>query len=111
MTPNTVAKCRISQYLSNRLGRFNFTFGFVRGSEGVVRVVVNMDNVASNELSNLIRLRIVLEVHFTCAVRLVHDITILIKHVQLTLDYVYDSWAMVVCGDRHADGKLTESCH
>ena len=67
-----MAKCRISQYLSNRLGQIVFTFGFVRSSEGVVRVVVNMDYVASNELGNLVRLGIVLEAHFTYAVQSVH---------------------------------------
>ena len=111
MAPNTVAKCRISQYLSNRLGQFNFTFGFVRGSEGVVRRVVNMEYIASDEFGNLVRLRIVREVHFTYAVQLVHHITIIFKHVQLTLNDVYHSWAMVVCGDRHASGKLCHSCH
>ena len=49
--------------------------------------------------------------HFTYAVQpeLVQHITILSKHVQLTLDDVYDSWARVVCGDGRAGGKLTDS--
>jgi len=66
-------------------------FGFVRSSEGEVSVVVDMDYVASDELGNFVRLGIVLEVHFA-------------------LDDVCNSWARVVCGDGHADGKLTDSC-
>ena len=44
---------------------FYFTFGFVRRNEGVVRAVVNMDYVASDELGNHVRLGFVLDVHFT----------------------------------------------
>ena len=55
--------------ISNRLRQFNLTFGFVRRSEGVVRLVVNMEYVASEELGNLVRLGIVLEVHFTYAIQ------------------------------------------
>ena len=76
-----------------------------------MRFVVDMEYVASDKLGNLIRLGIVPEVHFTYAVQLVHHINILFKHVQLTLDDVCDSWARVVCGDRHASGKLSDSCH
>ena len=62
-------KCRMShwQHLSNI--QFIFTFGFVRSSEGVVRALVNMDYVASDELGNLVRLGIVLEMYFTYAVQ------------------------------------------
>ena len=52
----------------------------VWSSEGVVRAVVDMEYVASDELGNLVRLGIVLEVYFTYAVRLVqHIITILLS--------------------------------
>ena len=46
----------------------------VWSSEGVVRAVVDMEYVASDELGNLVRLGIVLEVYFTYAVRLVQHI-------------------------------------
>ena len=74
-----------------------------------MRFVVDMEYVASEELDNLVRLGIVLEVHFTYAVRLFQHITILFKHVKLTLDDVYGSWARVVCWDGYAGGKLTDS--
>ena len=48
---------------------FLFTFGFVGSGEGVIRVVFDMEYIASEELDNLVRLRIVLEVHFTYVVR------------------------------------------
>jgi hypothetical protein len=75
-----------------------------------VRALVDMEYVSSDELSNLIRLGIVLEVHFTYRVQLVQHITILLN-VQRTLDDVYDSWTMVVRGDWHAGGKIGHSCH
>ena len=68
-----------------------------------------MDYVASDELADLVRLGIVPEVHFTYAAQLVQHITILFKHVKLTLDDVYGSWARVVCWDGHAGGKLSDS--
>ena len=73
-----MAKCRISIYQKRNLNDFIFTFGFVRRNEGVVRVVVNRNYVASNELGNLVRLGFVLDVHFTYAVRSVQHITILL---------------------------------
>ena len=106
-----MGKCRISQYLSNRLGQIIFTFGFARTSEGVVRFVVDMDYVASDDLANLFRLGIVHEVHFTYAVQLVQHITILLSMFGLTLDDVCDSWARVVCGDRRAGVNLQYSSH
>ena len=45
-----------------------FTFGFVRGKEGVARVVFDMDYVASEKLGNLVRLGFVPDVHFTYVV-------------------------------------------
>ena len=74
-----MTKCRISIYQIANLNDIIFTFGFVRGSEGVVRAVFDMDYIASDELGNLVGLRIVFEVHFTYAVpdrRLVQHITI-----------------------------------
>ena len=68
-----------------------------------------MDYVASEELGNLVRLGIVREVHFTYAAQLVQHITILFKHVKLTLDDVCDSRSRVMCWDGHAYGKLTDS--
>ena len=69
-----------SQYLSNILLKgFIFTFGFARSSQGVVRAMFDMDHIASDELGNLVRFGIVLEVHFTYAVLLVQQITILLK--------------------------------
>ena len=67
-----------NQYLSNRYDII-FTFSSARGSEGVVRAVVDMDYVASDELGNLVGLRIVFKVHVTYAVpdrRLVQHMTI-----------------------------------
>ena len=54
------------QYLSNI--QFIFTFGFARSSERVVRALIDMEYVASDQLGNLVRLRIVREVDFTYAV-------------------------------------------
>ena len=76
-----------------------------------MRAVVDMEYVASEELGDLFRLGIVLEVHFTYAVRSVQHITILLlKHVQHTLDDVRNSWAWVVCGDGRPGAKLADSC-
>ena len=80
----------------------------VWSSEGVVRAVVDMEYVASDELGNLVRLGIVLEVHFTYAVRLVQHVSS--KHVQRTLNDVCDSRTRVVSGDGHTNGKFTDSC-
>ena len=46
-----------------------FTFGFVRGKEGVARVVFDMDYVASKKLGNLVRLGFVPDMYFTYIVR------------------------------------------
>ena len=75
--------------------------------------VVDMDYVASDELADLVRLGIVPEVHFTYAVQLlvVQHITLLFKHVRLTLDDVCDRWTRVVYGDRSAGSNLTDSSH
>ena len=90
-----------------------FTFGFVRSSEDAVRPFVEMNYVAGDNLDNFVRLRFVLEVHFTYAVQLlvIRHITLLFKHVRLTLDDVCDRWTRVVYGDRSAGGNLTDSSH
>ena len=62
-------KCRISIYQIGNLNDFFFTFGFVRSSERVVRAVIDMEYVASDNLGNLVRIRIVRVVHFTYANR------------------------------------------
>ena len=69
---------------------------------------VDMDYIASDELGNFVRLRFFLDVQYTYVVRSVQYTS---KHVQRTLDYVQDRWAMVVYGDGLADGKLSDSCH
>ena len=63
------------------LNDFIFTFGFVRRTENVLRAVLNMDNVASEELGNLARFGFVREMNFTYVVRSVQHITKLLKHV------------------------------
>ena len=60
-----------------------FTFGTGWSSEGVVRAVVDMEHIASDELGNLVRLGIVLEVHFAYEVQLVQHITILLNMFNL----------------------------
>ena len=55
-----------------------FTFGTGWTSEGVVRAMVDMEYIASDELGNIVRLGIVLEVHFTYEVRSVQHTTILL---------------------------------
>ena len=75
-----------------------------------MRAVVNMDYVASEELGNLARLGFVRDVEFTYIGRSVQHITILLKHVQRTLDDVTDSWARVLCGDGLPGVNFTESC-
>ena len=69
-----------------------------------------MDYVASEELGNLARFGFIREMDFTYVVRSVQYITILLKHVQRTIDDVPDSWARVLCGDGLAGVKLSESC-
>ena len=76
-TPNTVANCRISILLDRN--DFIFTFRFVRRREGDLRVGLDVDYVASDELGNLVRLGIVRAVHFTYAIRSVQHITILLN--------------------------------
>ena len=66
-TPITVAKVS-NESLASYI-QFIFMFGLIRSSEGVVRAFVNMDYVASDELGNLVRLGIVLEMYFTYAVQ------------------------------------------
>ena len=107
----TKCRIRVSIYQIGNFDDFTFTFRFVRRNEGVVRAVVNMDYVTSNELGNLVRLEFVLEVQFTYVVRSVQHITILLQHVQRTLHDVQDSWARVVCGDGLAGANLSNSCH
>ena len=106
-------KCRIrvSIYQIGNLNDFIYTFRFVRRNEGVVRAVVDMDYVTGDKLGNLVRLGFVLEVQFTYVVRSVQHITILLQHVQRTLDDVQDSWARVVCGDGLAGANLSDGCH
>jgi hypothetical protein len=65
--------------ITDNLNDFIFTFGFVRSSEGVVSVVVDMDDVAGEELGNFVWLGIVLEVHFAYAVQSIQHITILLN--------------------------------
>ena len=52
-----------------KLNNFMFTFDFVRGKEGVARVVFDMDYVASKKLGNLVRLGFVPDMYFTYIVR------------------------------------------
>ena len=56
-----------------------FTFRFVRSSERVVRVVIDMDYVASDKLGNLVGVGIVLYVQFTYAIRSNEHITTLLN--------------------------------
>ena len=67
-----------NQYQIGNLNDFIFTFGFVRRNEGVARLVVDMDYVASEKLGNLVRLGFVPDVHFTYVVRSVQHIAILL---------------------------------
>ena len=83
-----------------------FTFGFVRSSEDAVRPFVEMDYVAGDNLDNFVRLRFVLEVHFTYAVLVSSTYYRTSKHVQRTLDDVQDSCGMVVSGDGPAGANL-----
>ena len=69
----------VSIYQIHSLYGFDFTFGFGRSRERVVRAVIDMKYVASNKLGNLVRLRIVREVQFTYAVRFIKHITIFIN--------------------------------
>ena len=70
-----LAKC---QYLTKHT-IYIFTFGFARSSERVVRAVIDMEYIASDKLGDLVRLRVVREVHFTYAVRLVQHVSILLN--------------------------------
>jgi len=65
-------------------------FGVARGSPGVGRALFNVDYIASDELGDLARLGIVLQMDFT-------------------LDDVEDGWARVVHGNRLANANLCES--
>jgi hypothetical protein len=77
VTPKTEANCRVSIYQIDNLNDFIFTFGFIRRRKGDVRVRLDVDYVASDDLGNLARLGIVREVHFAYAIRSVQHITIL----------------------------------
>lgn len=108
----TLAKCRISIYhwQIDNLNDFKFNFGFVRrGVLSVVRAMVNMEYVASNELGNLVRLGIVLEVRFTYVVQSVQYITILLNMFNIP-SMTYTTAGPVVCGDGLAGDNLTDSC-
>ena len=105
-----MAKCQISIYQIGNLNEFILTFGIVRRSESEVRVLVDMDYVASEEFGNLVRLGFILDVNFTYVVRSVQQNYNISKHVQRTLDDVPDSWASIVCGDGMADSNLTDNC-
>ena len=69
----------VSIYPIDNLNGFILTFGFVRSSERIVRALIDMDYVASNKLGNLVGLGIILEVHFTYAVRLAKHVSILLN--------------------------------
>ena len=69
-----------------------------------------MDYVASDELGNLVRLRLVLDVQFPYVVRSVQHTTMLLTCSQRTLDDIPDSWARVVCGDGLAGVNDSDSC-
>jgi hypothetical protein len=103
-----MAKCRISIYQIGNLNNLIFTFGFVRRKEGVARVLVDVDYVASYKLGNLVRLGFVLDVHFTYVVRSVSTNDNTSEHVQRTLNDVSDSWAKVVSGDGLAGVNLSD---
>ena len=60
---------------------FKFTFGFVRGKEGVARVLVKMNYVASEKLDNLVGLGFVPDVQFTYVVRLVQRISTKLRNM------------------------------
>ena len=86
-----------------------FTFAFGWSTEDDSRLVVQMDNVTSDDLGNLSRLGFVLEVHFTCSpVSSIYYQTS--KHVRPTLDEVPDGRAMIVCGDGLASINFNDDC-
>ena len=90
----------LNQYLSNRqFKRFHFTFGVSWSREDVVRAVVDMEYVTSNELGRF-TMGFVLDVYFTYVV----------GSVQRTRDDVPDSWTRVMCGDGLAGSNLSDSC-
>ena len=74
-------KSRISIYQISNLNGFILTFAFVRSSERDVRALIEMDYVTSDNLGNLVGLEIVLEVHFTYAIRF-----LIIGHVTILLN-------------------------
>ena len=72
---------QISIYQMSNLTGFIFTFGFVWSSDCETRALIEMDYVTSDNLGNLVGLEIVLEVHFTYAIRL-----LIIEHVTILLN-------------------------